>query len=146
MENLEMRVSVTKKYRPGCFSRRRECLAENERDEPEQFQIYHRLQVSGTVRRSVQSGLIFTGTSFRERKEKVRVRCISVSDMHFKKVKSEKLKVKSDASRCRLLFALFFYLSPFTFYFSVVYCSLPPVPCSMPGYRIVWLPLWTTQR
>ena len=42
--------------------------------------------------------------------------------MRFKKVKSEKLKVKSEASRCRLLFAL--YLLPFTFYFLLFSCLL----------------------
>jgi len=42
--------------------------------------------------------------------------------MRFKKVKSEKLKVKSEASRCRLLFAL--YLLPSTFYFLLFSCLL----------------------
>lgn len=47
--------------------------------------------------------------------------------MRFKIVTSEKLKVKSEASRCRLLFAL--YLLPFTFYFLLFSCLLLLAPC-----------------
>jgi hypothetical protein len=50
------------------------------------------------------------------------VRCISVSDMRFKKVKRSKLKVKSEASPSR--FVLTLYLSPFTFYFLLFSCLL----------------------
>jgi len=57
------------------------------------------------------------------------VRCISVLGMRFKKVKSEKLKVKSEASRCRFLFAL--YLLPFTFYFLLFSCLLLFAPCPL---------------
>jgi hypothetical protein len=47
--------------------------------------------------------------------------------MRFKTVKSEKLQVKSGASRCRLLFAV--YLLPFTFYFLLFSCLLLFAPC-----------------
>jgi len=47
--------------------------------------------------------------------------------MRFKKVKSEKLKVKSEASPDRFVFTL--YLSPFTFYFLLFSCLLLFAPC-----------------